>query len=232
MNASNFLNHKRLRAVLIAIAVIAIYLLTREWLGLNDSEKVLGWITDMFQRFGLPFVFVAGLLEGVLLINWYWPGSGVILLGAALASRAGLPLEWLIVTAVSSLWLGYLFDYALGRYGWYKLVIKYGGRPLLERAQKQLKQRGHIGVWFWYAHPQTANFVATAAGILQYKFWPFAITALMAQALWGTAWALLVNAIGLTLLDQLIQYSLPALVLFLIIWLYRVFKKPVQNHAA
>jgi len=48
----------------------------------------------------------------------------------------------------------------------------------------------------------------------------------VAQALWGTAWALLVNAIGLTLLDQLIQYSLPALVIFMIIWLYRVFKRP------
>jgi membrane protein DedA with SNARE-associated domain len=160
-----------------------------------DEETLKVSLRVLIEQYGIPFVLVGAMLESLLFVGIYFPGSIIIFLGVGLAPDALMAVY--MVGAVSlGMALGYIVDYLLGRYGWYRLLQRFGLQRQLETARENLEKNEvrYIAYTFW--NPGLAAFTATAAGIGQIPFWRFAPVALGAIVFWNTLWGFLVYGLG------------------------------------
>ena len=79
-----------LRLLAIPLAIIAIYLLLalfERTFHFSSRDMFLGFLMKQFSQHGYWLVFVAALLEGVLIIGNWFPGGVVIFLGVISAGH-------------------------------------------------------------------------------------------------------------------------------------------------
>lgn len=83
------------------------------------------WLTDqlfllmngLFDRFGVPIVFVSALAEAIVGVGVVFPGLVIMFLGGAYAAGNGSSLLNVFVVAVIGTVIGDTISYGLGRYG-------------------------------------------------------------------------------------------------------------------
>ncbi|HYF10419.1 MAG TPA: VTT domain-containing protein [Candidatus Paceibacterota bacterium] len=185
-------------------------------LDLPSKEVLLGWAKHYISIYGYPFVLIGSFLEALLLIGWYFPGSVIIFLSVILApSPVSAAISVALVTC--GLYAGYIFNFFLGKYGWYKLLLFWGVREQLEDAQKNLTKYGIRAIFLSYWGPGLAAFISTAAGILQYDFRRFALYSLIAVSTWDIFWGIAVYSIGEGAMD--IFFTWKFLLLAIVIWI-------------
>ena len=111
--------------VILGIYLLAVISLR---LYLPPAEQIVATISGFYERFGYPFIFVSGILESLFMIGFYFPGSAAILLGAALAKTGVVFLPFIIFFATLGIMIGYIINYFLGKYGWYKILSRLDDR--------------------------------------------------------------------------------------------------------
>lgn len=151
-------------------------------------------------------IFIGALLEALLFVGFYFPGSLIIVLGVAVAPD---PFHaFLAVLAVSAgVLVGYSLNYFLGRYGWYKIFLKLGMRSAIENSKAKMEKNDMRYIFYTFWNPALAAFTSTAAGILQLGYKRFLLLAFMAIAAWNTFWGVLVYSLGESAL-MLLSFSL------------------------
>lgn len=160
-----------------------------------------------YAEWGLPFIFLTSIIEGILFVNWYFPGSFAVITGA-LFSRGIVPVWIFIAVVFCGFSLGFFVDYLLGRYGFYRLFIRFQFfRNRLVSAQRALEKWAPVAFLIWYIHPQTGNFVATAAGIVRYSLPKFLFLSSFAGLFWITLWVGLVYMFGGVVLELIESYG-------------------------
>ncbi len=154
-----------------------------EIFNLPPSEAILGIAEGWFDQFGLIALFFSALIEGMLLVGGYFPGVFVIFVGIILAETA---LEAVVAVGVVTvgLFIAHLFNYALGRYGWYKLLVRFGLRRAIEKAQTRLVTKGPFAILTSYGIPSIAALTDTAAGIIHMPFRTFCMYSLISVVSW------------------------------------------------
>jgi membrane protein DedA with SNARE-associated domain len=169
------------------------------------STQVIGEAAGrLFETYGLPIVFVAAFLEGMLLIGNYFPGAFIIVLGVVLSGSIGGALGVLIV-GTAGLMLSHAFNYYLGKHGWFRLFQKFGvGRSIDESKEKILK-KGGLAIFFTYWNPSMAAVVDTAAGLLKMPAKRFFLISLISSIFWNT----LVAAVAYILGDRALEIITP-----------------------
>ena len=225
------------RGFLVGIGLLFTGVIILQFLVPNFSlDTILEHARNLVSQFGIGIFYFVGVVEGLLLINWYFPGSTVILLGALFASEGMFSLPVVVLVAAAGLLTGLVVDYIFGRYGWYKLLTKYGFKDQVEQAMQQLKRRGGILLVLWNAHPQLGNFAATAAGVLHYPFGLFVFFSALGLVVWGSFWGLLVFFFGRVILDFLTSYVFPIFIGALMYWVVSSYlkwkksqNKPIAN---
>lgn len=187
--------------------------------GISTFQVVFEYARKLYSQWGLAFMFFASVIEGILFINWYFPGSAIVLIGALL-SRGGIVPFWKFVPVVFfGFFLAFSVDYFIGRYGFYHLIKKFKFfTDRIETAKLALKKRSIATFFIWYFHPQSGNFVATAAGILHFPFLKFLILNAVAGFLWMAFWVGLVYIFGGIVLQIIDNYSYLIAILALAIW--------------
>lgn len=182
---------------------MAIYLLVYLFWGyfnLPKDEKLIGITTNWFKHYGLWIIFISAILEGTLILGQYYPGGLVIFLGVISAGK-DISRVVAVVSVVSLAFIiGYTIDYLIGKYGWYKLFVKFGLKKSLDTAQTKLQKHELNAVIFSYWEPNLASVTATAAGILQIPLKRFSLHSLVGIIIWNTFWGTLVSALGITAL--------------------------------
>lgn len=167
----------------------------------SDAElKVI--VTTWITTYGLPLVFIGALLEAILFVGLYWPGSLVIFLGVALAPNPKHAVAAVLCVSVGML-IGYSINYALGKYGWYRLFVKLGMQQMLSNAEQKMQENDVRYVLYTFWNPGLAAFTATAAGTLQIGYRHFMLLAIGAVALWNTFWGVVVYSLGETAVNAL-----------------------------
>ncbi len=156
------------------------------------SEEVLAEaLRSQFEKFGLPILFFSSILEGMLLLGNYFPGVFVIFLGVIVAET--IPEAIIAVAVVTGgLIIAHLGNYALGRYGWYRLLVRFGLRGAIEKAKENLVRRGPIAILGSYWLPSVGALTDTAAGIMHMPFRTFIRYSLISTVLWDIAAGVLV----------------------------------------
>src|SRR4051812_4891264 len=81
-----------------------------------SAEKIITYITNLYQHYGYGIVFVSGILEAMFLIGLYFPGSVAILLGAVVARSGVVSLPLIILIGTLGILIGYTINYFMGKY--------------------------------------------------------------------------------------------------------------------
>jgi len=191
--------HQRRVAALILLGVAA-WLLMRmfapSWAQQMEPESVMRFLEDVVERHGCAAVFAGALVEGLLFVSWYAPGSTVVLVAAMLAGRGVIGLPAVVVSASAGFAIGYTASYCLGRYGWAGVAKYIGLEPALRRAQTRVNGASAGAFVLMFAHPHCGVLAATAAGVLHQP--PGRVLPLMAASatFWSAAWGIAAFALG------------------------------------
>lgn len=204
----------------VPIFLLALFLLSipaAALLGFPTDEKVfLELVENYYARYGYWVVFVAALIEGVLFVNWYFPGSIVAVLGVVFAPKVGLSVVVVVILIILAFLVAAVLNYFLGKYGWYRLFLKFGLKTPLDRIKKRTEKFGLQIIFSTYFHPNMGALVATSAGILHIPFLKFFLYSALALAVWDTFWGVLVYLLGPIILKFL---SIQLIVAIMAIWI-------------
>lgn len=162
---------------------------------LPPAEELARSVEGLFDKYGLPVILVSAIIEGMLLIGGYFPGVFVIFIGVILADS---PAEAVIMVVVGTigLFLAHILNYFLGRYGWYRILVKFGLKASIEQEQQKLLKRGPIAIFSSYWLPSIAAFTDTAAGILQMPFRTFVLFSFLGVVFWDSLVGFIVYQLG------------------------------------
>jgi len=216
----------------VAVALIAAYLLflaLYHICGLPEPTRVQAIALSLLQDHGYVIVYTAALIEGLLLIGWYLPGSLVLVLAVVAARNAGLHLPFVITLIIAGFFTATIINYALGKYGWYHILVKFGLKAALEKTRKKVEQKEHRIIFPSYFHPNIGNLVAVSCGILQLNFAKFAAYSFLATVFWNTLFGALVVLLGDFALKLLHPFLLVGIViLWMILQLVRKIRRQKQ----
>lgn len=192
-------NKEILKLLVIPLSLFAISLsMLVAWkiIGLPEGQELADIVTRFFQKGGLWIIFVSAIFEGFLIVGQYYPGAIVIFLGVIAAG--GDPLETVKVVSVVSLsfFIAYTLNYLVGRYGWYRLFLKFGLARPLESAKAKLAKQHWTAIIGTYWQPNLASITATAAGVLQLPLMKFLPASLAGIVIWNTVWGTMVAVLG------------------------------------
>ena len=161
----------------------------------NDTELILA-TRHYFDLYGYWIVLASAIIEGMLFAGLYYPGSLVIFLGVIFAGNNKMAVT-LVITLVSlGLTIAYTCNYLLGKYGWYKILLKFGLQKPIEDAQNKLTQYGKKAIFLSYWHPNLAALISTSAGILHFPFKKFLLYSIPTIIAWSAFWGILAFVIG------------------------------------
>lgn len=187
-----------------------------QWFDLPPREVFIEWLRALIVQYGYVIVFVGAFIESLLVIGWYFPGSLIIFISVIFApTPAAAAVSVAIVTV--ALWCGYTFNFLLGRYGWYRVLVAFGVKEYIDQAKDKLTKYGILAVFSSYWSPGLASFIATAAGVLHYPMYKFLTYSLIAVVIWNTFWGLLVYHIGERALNMFLSW--PFMIFVIVLWI-------------
>src|SRR3989344_6448536 len=217
------MNYKNILKALSIPAVLLIFTLTYRVLwtifDLPKGQELVPIITKFFSHYGLWVVLLCAILEGALVIGNYFPGGVVIFLSVVVAGRDIPKVITAVAVVAIGFFIGYTIDYFLGKYGWYKLLIKFGMRHQLETAQVKLSRHSLKAIAFNYWEPNLGSITATAAGILQISLKKFLFESAIGLIIWDTFWGVLVASLGQRALDMIFNwtYLIPVVAIWVLV---------------
>jgi membrane protein DedA with SNARE-associated domain len=178
------------------IAIVSSLFLARALFPLPSDAELRDIARTLFSHYGALLVFVSGLIEGLLLIGWYFPGTTVILFCLVFAANDASAVAQLAAAAATGLSLSYAANYALGRFGWYRLLLAAGLKEPLERARLKLEAHGLSFLFLSYWQFTLASLSSTAAGILRFNVAAFTLISTAATFFWVGFWSALIYFVG------------------------------------
>ena len=210
---------KTLAPTAVTLLIVISLLLVWQAFDFPSASELVPIAKIYFDKYGLIAVFFGALLEGLFLIGLYLPGTFVVVLGILLANGDPTRVVQVWAVTVSGLVCAYSIDYALGRYGGYKLLVAYGLRESLDKARTRLAARGASAIFTSFWQINIASLTATAAGILRFSYGSFLLCAASAAALWMAFWVTIIVSLGPSALALVnLRFIIVALVLW-ITWL-------------
>ncbi len=197
-----------------------------------DPQTFIESLKELYATYGYFLILAAAIMEGMVILGMYIPGSTVILLGAILARTGVISYPLVFVLGTAGLLIGYSIDYFLGKFGWYHLLSNFGMGKLLLEAENKLKQQNKKAIFLSFFMPGTASLLSTSAGVLKVPYKKFIIMALIFQGFWSLLWGNLAYFFGLPVLQYFqMKYFLIALLIVLVFFFFRKrFLRASQRH--
>ena len=202
---------------LLAYLGIIIYLRLR----LPDAQEILRITEDLYRQFGYAIVLFSGFLEAMFLIGMYIPGSAAMLLGAVLAKSGATSFPLVILGGTTGLMLGYMLNYFLGRFGWYRVLASFGLEKGMAMAERKLKHHGRKALFLGYLAPNSGSFISTASGVLGIPFKEFFFVTLISQLFWSTLWGLIAYMVGNIFVELFLKYGVFVVYILIVVVLMR-----------
>lgn len=187
------------KAVALPLAVLAVFgVLYAIWVALDlpPEETIIEIARGYLDRYGIVIILACAVVEGLLLIGWYFPGTLVIIFALIVAGGDVARVVQVAALAGAGLLAAYVVNFFAGKYGWYRLLLAFGLREPLDNAQKRLTRYGLSAIFTTYWQANLASVVSTAAGILQFPFSRFFAFSLVAVGFWIAFWSTLIFFLG------------------------------------
>lgn len=198
------------------------------YFNLPNQNDLINNIQFFFKEYGLPLIFVSSILESMLFIGWYFPGSLVIFIGVAATHGNPLLAVKTILVVCCGMLVGYSINYILGKFGWHKVLMKFGFNEELLKIEKKLKQKGVFSTFIFYIMPSFGSLLSTAFGVLKFNIVTFALFTIFAVVFWNIVWGVLVYHFGIGLF-KLLTSTASILVIFCVYFFY-MYNKQKESH--
>src|SRR3989338_748726 len=164
-------------------------------LELPRTEELIDVVEGWFDAFGAPALFLSSFLEGILLVGSYFPGVLVIFLGVLVADSAAEAVFAVFICTLGLI-IAHIINYVLGKYGWYRLLVKFGMKDAIEPSKNKLEKRGPIAIPLSYWLPSVGALTNTAAGIIHMPFKKFLLYSVASSVFWYSFVGLIVYSLG------------------------------------
>ncbi len=199
------------------LAVYLVVLLIWAVLSFPPAEEFVKIMQNYFDVYGLWIVIISALIEGFFILGQYFPGSTIIFIGIISAGKNVVQAVEVVAVVSFAFMIAYYGDYLVGKYGWYKLFLKFGIKESLERAQRKISRHLFKGIISSYWEPDLATLAATAAGILQVPTKRFLLYSTIGVIIWLSFWGTLVFILGQAALQLMgVKYILIMFVIWVI----------------
>jgi membrane protein DedA with SNARE-associated domain len=225
---------KALTLPLTIVVFTLLYQILWQVLDWPTGEALTNLLTNFFIHYGLWLVFICSILESAVIIGNYFPG-GLVIFISVVACGSNIPKIILTVAIVSlGFFIGYLIDYLLGKYGWYKLLVKFGFSNQIEQAKTKLLKHSLKAIFSSYWEVNLASITATSAGILQMDFKTFLWQSTGVLLFWNLVWGTLIGTLGKRAIDIITnwKYALPILATWLIVLILKIKYDNRKNNSA
>ncbi len=198
---------------------------------LPSSQEIIVHAQALYARYGYELIFFGAVAEGLILINLLAPGSLTIGLGAVFARAGVLNLPTAILVAFLGAMIAYIIDYALGYFGFSKMLNRFGLEKVLKSTNTKLEKNPVQAFSLSFIHPNIGCMVSLAAGVAKMKFWRFLILSAAATIAWCIFWGILIYALGDIFLKIVTKYLITIIVFGIIIWILSMVynKRKAQN---
>lgn len=193
-----------------------------------NSSVLIDYLSSIYGRFGYEIVILASLFESLILINFFVPGILAVVLGV-LFSAGKLDLMMMVVAAIAGSFLGYLIDFALGRFGFAAMIIKLGYKKEVSNIQNKLKTGAIKSAFLGFIHPNIGSITALLAGALRINFTNFFLAAFVATFVWYSIWGILIFLLGDILITVLTKYTFSILLFTLILFSLIILRNRGRN---
>ncbi|MDP2641991.1 MAG: VTT domain-containing protein [bacterium] len=221
------IDYKKALLPLVILGVFMLVYLAWRFFGLPPEEEIIEIARFYFDKYGLAILLVSALVEGTVLVGWYYPGSLIIFLGVILAGKDVPKVVEAVAVITVGLFFAYIINFLLGKYGWYRLLLKFGLRDALEDAKSRVTKHGLPAIFMSYWQPNLGALVATSAGILDFSFTKFLIYSAVAATFWNACWAVFIYFIGEGALSLVgIRFVLLAVFLWIV---YRIWNSKTHE---
>lgn len=196
---------KKNQDIIIAFLItIGLYFMIRYawgYFNMPNQQEVTNILTGFFDKYGLIVIFLSAIIESILIIGGYFPGSLVIFLGVA--SSAGNPTRaiYVVVLAVLGMMIGYSIDYLIGRNGGHRLMKKIGFEDEIESVNKKINNKNIWSAFALYIIPGSGSIISTSFGILKIKYIKFLAFIFVTVSIWNSIWGVIVYHFGMKSLD-------------------------------
>lgn len=194
---------QKIKTPIVIILVFVALLLLWDILKLPSEEALVSMAKMYFMKYGLITVFLASIIEGMLVVGWYLPGGLIIFLGVILASGDPYRATMSVLCTILGFCVAYTFNYFLGKHGWYRVLTVFGLKDSLEKAEVQFQKHGYKAMFLSYWQPNFAALVSTGAGILKAPFRKFFLYSTLATILWSAFWGTMAYLLGQKVLTYL-----------------------------
>ena len=176
------------------VGFISLFIIWRVF-ELPPAETIIEHLNVWFNSYGLIIFFISAFIEGILFFGGYFPGVFIIFVSVLSANSLPEALLRISITTIG-LTFAHMVNYTLGRYGWYKLLVRFGLRGPIEDAKDKLIKRGTIAIFASYWLPSISTLTDTAAGILRMSFKKFIYSSISASIFWNLLVGLIVYFVG------------------------------------
>jgi membrane protein DedA with SNARE-associated domain len=194
----------RLSAVpFLLLLSLVVFIALYKFFNLPSSNELIKISEMYFMRYGYLIVFIAAFIETIPPINFYLPGSAVVVLSVAFTRDSTLNVFCVLAVAMSAFLFAYILDYLIGKWGWYWFLERCGFKSSLDQWKDKISSRGPVWLWWAYVHPNIGAIAATSCGTLKMSFKSFLAHSVGALLIWVSLWGTLAFFFGLEMLKFL-----------------------------
>ncbi len=210
--------------IAISLVVSLFFLISFIWgyLDLPSAVQMVDYVNNFFLKYGLIVVFFAALVESIILLGAYFPGTIIIFLSLSItAGHFGRMLETVLMASLGML-IGYTIDYILGRYGVSRILTKLHLDKDINKLQNQIQKSGIKSVFLFYLLPGFGAITSVALGVIKYDFKkliPFVICSVL---IWNTLWGFVGYFFG-SALSKVVSSGYLGLIILFVWFSYFVF---------
>lgn len=162
---------------------------------LPSSEIIIKHLNQWFNAYGLIVILISSFIEGIILLGGYFPGVFIIFVSVVTADSIQEALLRISICTIG-LVFGHIVNYALGKYGWHKILVRFGLKNSINEMQKKLLKKETSAIFASYWLPKVGALTDTAAGILGMPFKKFVLSSVFASIFWNFLVGIIVYFIG------------------------------------
>ncbi len=211
------------------LVVLVAFISISRFLPLPSQAGLISAAEAYYKLYGNWIIFFAAIAEGVVLVNWYAPGTTVIVAGWAFSKENQSNILISIAVVILGFLLAHLVNYALGRLGGHRSLLKFGLHNPLEKAKKIIYNVSPLKLFVFYSHPGLSSLISAGSGVLKLPFKNFAARMIAGVAVWALVWGLVSYNIGMPITKML---GPQAYVLFTLAWIIYLTVKFLKTNSA
>jgi len=211
-----------------AIGMWVVLILIKHFTGWQGIEGYIMQLVNYLNKGGSPVAFFAAFVEGLLFVGLYFPGSAVVITSVATAFPDVSTAVLRIFYAAAGFFLANTVNYFIGRFASVVMIEKFGMKQNLDDMEKKLVARGPKLILLSFFTPGIGAIVSAAAGALRFGYVQFAFYLTIALIFWDSLWGLIAFYFGSVIIAGIQKYLSYIAILALLIYGYRVYKRPEE----